>query len=696
MKHKFFKSLIFKQALCLFSFLFCSSLSFSQTLIKTLEAEDAQLTQPVKVKPTDGSTVDGLSGGKYVGDNDPGSVILYANVEIAEKGTYEFKTYYMSAQHRSIAIKVNNGSEYISAISDPTIDWNVPPVGVMSTYIRLNEGSNTIAITPHPSGEGGPNIDKFEILTTDYELPESGEFPMLLEAEIARLYGDLKVKPTDGSTVTGLSGGKYIGDFNQRSNSYLQYTDIEIPEEGTYELKVFSMGSGRRLSIKVNQYEKIIITTKNSPDWNNAPASEISTLIYMDKGKNKITFSSHNDDGPNLDKFEIHQTNETLPKPAVVNIAYISDHTDGAEITAQHINETLANLTDNDENTLYTASGVTTTQITAKCQYPVLLTGYLFSAGLSSSEDVTQWTLEQSKDGNSWSVVTPDKSTDLSGAYLFEVNRNYGTASVNSAQYYRLTAKGSVDVEVAEWQLFGVPYIESADGKTFPADITEGIDVQEKATAYPTGASGDGWSEEYYNLFDRKLNTKYYMHETKQYVVEIELDKAYKLTSYTLTSVDEFPDRDPKKWTLNGYNDQMGWIELDRQTEFSFPGRYAEMRFNIDYPAGFTKFLLDVEDNNGSGDSQLLKWQLFGEEYIGSGIEKIEIEGCSIWSSQGKISILNNGESSLSYKVFDLSGVLITTGLLSSEKKEIILSQGVYIATISDGKKNQNIKVIVQ
>ncbi len=662
----------------------------AQDVVVSLEAEAGTLTAPAKVK-----SVNGFSGNAYVGDNDAGSAITFTGVEIIKEGTYEFKTYYTCVGARSIAIKANDLSEVISIAVNSTSDWNAPPVGTMSTYVYLNKGKNTIKITPHPSGQGGPNMDKFEILTT----PQPGEFPILLEAEKARLFGSLKVKPLDGSTISGLSGGKYIGDFNQSAKSYLQFTDIEIPDEGTYELKVYSMGSSRALSIKVNQYKKSIIRTKDSPNWNDAPPSVVSTLIYLDKGKNKITFGTHNDDGPNLDKFEIHKTTESISKPEVEKVAFVSDFTDEAEITAQHNNSTVSYLTDNDEYTIYQVSGVTSTQIIAKCKEPVFLTGYLFSAGINSSEDVTKWTLESSVDGNTWKSITPSTSTDLSAGYLFTINRSYGDAAAQSAQYYRLTAKGSTDINVAEWQLFGVPYIANTDGKTFPQDITEGINMNTNISGYPEGASGSGWSEQFYNLFNRKLNSKYYMSGAKQYYVEVKLDKAYQLDSYTLTTADAFPDRDPRKWTFNGFNEESGWIELDRRVEFTFPGRYTTIQFNIDNKMPFTKFLLDVEDNNGSSDSQLLKWQLFGKEYIGTNIETAEtrqMDRYSVHSEQGKITILSDSDISAAFEIYNISGMLISKGTLSGTKKDIVISQGIYIVKINDSMKNYSAKTIVR
>lgn len=72
----------------------------AQNPLLVLEAEDAVLTPPVKVK-----YVNGYSGDAYVGDNDNGSEILFRNVYVDKEGTYEFRTYYTSMFIRSIAVQ---------------------------------------------------------------------------------------------------------------------------------------------------------------------------------------------------------------------------------------------------------------------------------------------------------------------------------------------------------------------------------------------------------------------------------------------------------------------------------------------------------------------------------------------------------------------------------------------------------------
>lgn len=229
----------------------------------------------------------------------------------------------------------------------------------------------------------------------------------------------------------------------------------------------------------------------------------------------------------------------------------------------------------------------------------------------------------------------------------------------------------------------------------FPADITDRLDIATAADAWPEGNYGDGWSETFHNLFDRKLTTKYCMADTKAYTVEIDLGKAYTIDAYTLTSVDVDPDRNPKKWTFNGYNEQSGWVELDRQTEYAFPCGYATMRFNINSEMGFTKFLLDVEDNCGSSYSQLLKWQIFGQEYTGAGVDPVASPGCRVWSEAGKIHISNDCPQASAYSIFNISGTLIRQGSVSSTES-FPMPKGIYVVTTGNERMTNSVKIIIK
>lgn len=284
----------------------------AQNPIVVLEAENADSVHaPAKVK-----SVDGFSGGKYVGGNDPGSYLFFHDVEMDEAGTYEFKTYFNCNGTRRFTVKVNNYPEVECSVKG-TAKWDTPPAETTSVLVYMAAGKNNIKITPYPTTSGGPNLDKFEILeTTEAPLPVPHEgFPIVLEAEYAHLSGTLKVK-----TLEGMSNDRYVGDFNKDTNSALQFTCIDIPEEGPYELKIFTNDPmGRPLDIQTNNYAKIYINVnKSQGGWDQLPTAETSVLVWLDKGLNTISFTeSCRNSGPNIDKIEIHETDEPMERPDI-------------------------------------------------------------------------------------------------------------------------------------------------------------------------------------------------------------------------------------------------------------------------------------------------------------------------------------------------------------------------------------------
>ena len=102
----------------------------AQNPLLVLEAEDAVLTPPVKVK-----YVNGYSGDAYVGDNDNGSEILFRNVYVDKEGTYEFRTYYTSMFIRSIAVQTGFYAPVVIGMTETTEDWNSTPDDMMLSYI---------------------------------------------------------------------------------------------------------------------------------------------------------------------------------------------------------------------------------------------------------------------------------------------------------------------------------------------------------------------------------------------------------------------------------------------------------------------------------------------------------------------------------------------------------------------------------
>jgi beta-glucosidase len=428
------------------------------------------------------------------------------------------------------------------------------------------------------------------------------QFPIILEAESAKLYGSLKA-----SSTTGFSEDKYVNDFLISTDSYLLFENVQIDQAGTYELRVFSTGSSRPFSIKVNKYARTIHWTKDSPNWNSPPTTMSSTLIYLDKGLNTIKLASENENGPNLDKFEIHRTSTVISKPETVKSVFQYDFTDESVITAEHNNNSLENLTDNDEDTYYEVSGVTSTTITVDCKENKVLTSILLAA--EKGVDPRLWKIEYSTDANTWKrlTYTSSKTIGMGDLTLLTYDRTSANAATFAARYYRLTATGTTDIKIYEWQLFGFPFL-STNGVNFPIDITSVTNLSERISGYPAGKP----NEALINLFDKRLSTKYCADGTRFYVQYV-LDKAYKFTSYTITSANDYSERDPKLWSFSGYDPEEGWIELDEQRSFFFPSRYATMKFKINSDKEFTAFMLEVSSIKSGNLVQLGKIQVFGE-----------------------------------------------------------------------------------
>ncbi|MFJ3659099.1 GH92 family glycosyl hydrolase [Streptomyces sp. NPDC090119] len=85
--------------------------------------------------------------------------------------------------------------------------------------------------------------------------------------------------------------------------------------------------------------------------------------------------------------------------------------------------------------------------------------------------------------------------------------------------------------------------------------------------------------------------------------VEFDLDQPVKLAAYALTSANDHAERDPKDWRLQGSADGKDWQTLDTRTGETFPDRFGTKSYQLDQPAEFAHFRLEVTKNNGASDA---------------------------------------------------------------------------------------------
>lgn len=72
-------------------------------------------------------------------------------------------------------------------------------------------------------------------------------------------------------------------------------------------------------------------------------------------------------------------------------------------------------------------------------------------------------------------------------------------------------------------------------------------------------------------------------------------------SSYSITSANDAPDRDPKNWTLYGSNDRVFWTAINSQTGQTFASRFLTKNYSMTPPAtAYSHFKYEVTLNNGS------------------------------------------------------------------------------------------------
>jgi len=120
-----------------------------------------------------------------------------------------------------------------------------------------------------------------------------------------------------------------------------------------------------------------------------------------------------------------------------------------------------------------------------------------------------------------------------------------------------------------------------------------GAQVPETKVTSPSGHErGDG--KTIANSVDGDSGTKWCVDKAGKAVVwQIELIEAKAVASYSLTSADDVPSRDPQVWVLEGSADGKAWTELDRRSPGKpFERRHQTKAFDIAKPAAFRFYRL--------------------------------------------------------------------------------------------------------
>jgi alpha-L-fucosidase 2 len=94
---------------------------------------------------------------------------------------------------------------------------------------------------------------------------------------------------------------------------------------------------------------------------------------------------------------------------------------------------------------------------------------------------------------------------------------------------------------------------------------------------------------------------------------QVELPKAQRVASYSLTSAPDVPARDPQKWLLAGSVDGQAWTELDRHAlDQPFEARGQTKSFTVEKPGEFRFYRLTFTPPAGASHFQVARIALEG------------------------------------------------------------------------------------
>lgn len=99
-------------------------------------------------------------------------------------------------------------------------------------------------------------------------------------------------------------------------------------------------------------------------------------------------------------------------------------------------------------------------------------------------------------------------------------------------------------------------------------------------------------------LFDGNRDTKWYADKGFQQkfpcYVAWEYETKQKIKSYSLTSGDDVPDRDPISWNFYGSNDGKRYLLIDKQSNISFESRKKTLKFPLKREVSYKFFKLEI------------------------------------------------------------------------------------------------------
>jgi hypothetical protein len=133
------------------------------------------------------------------------------------------------------------------------------------------------------------------------------------------------------------------------------------------------------------------------------------------------------------------------------------------------------------------------------------------------------------------------------------------------------------------------------------------------ATASSVGSIGENGQQ----AFDLNTATKWYNGDNQGGAGWIAYQFAglasHVVTSYSVTSANDVPQRDPVAWELQGSNNGGTWVLVDSRSAVTFAARYQTNSYKCANSVAYRWYRLFITANAGANSLQLAELALYGK-----------------------------------------------------------------------------------
>jgi hypothetical protein len=281
-------------------------------------------------------------------------------------------------------------------------------------------------------------------------------------------------------------------------------------------------------------------------------------------------------------------------------------NTAGGTVTAQYVDsptdETIVKLVDNSPVTkflLFRGGAWVQYQATQ----PYLVTKYaLTSANDVPERDPKEWTLEGSNDSTTWATLDT-RSNQTFTARTQRREFSFDNEVLYSHYRLNLTSAGGTMLQLAELELYGVAPEIDDDAQSDITDLPGEIGAQH---VYKSSNRMEGLDK----VIDNQAATKYPTSNAQAWI-QFRSANPSVVTRYSITSANDFPERDPQKWLFQGSNDGITWTTLDARADQDFATRFFKREFTFNNTKAYSYYRLNMA-NHGGNILQLSEWEIFG------------------------------------------------------------------------------------